>query len=225
MGNGEGPGEDGDTPSRGRGRAGRGRGDTSCSNCKGRCSNKQPQQLLSPRSIWVTWCPCSCGCPRPRGAPGFPRPPQPSQAAGAQRLRALPLSLGRVLSPLAVFPVHASWCGGGGLAGVWLCSSPFPMLQLLSPLGAGASSVLGKERGTAPPHPAPGQGEGRGWGETKGPPSPTWGSLRAEVSGAAGPHPQAPSGLSLYLPHLSVSRPVILCSALLFFNRAGCFVF
>ena len=55
---------------------------------------------------------------------------------------------------------------------VRLSSSPSPLLQLLSPLGAGASSALGKERGTAPPHPAPGQGEGRCWGETKGPPSP-----------------------------------------------------
>lgn len=150
-----------------------------------------------------------------------PNPPTQLEAQGFGALQSLWVGSSHLLlSFLFMLP------GGGGVEGILQesCSAPptSSMLQLLSPLGAGASSA-GKERGTAPPHPAPGQGEGRGWGETKGPPPPTWGSLQAEVSGAAGPHPQSPSGLALYLPYLSVSRPVILCSVIFILQQKQVF--
>lgn len=97
---------------------------------------------------------------------------------------------------------------GGGAGGVLQESgsaSPLsPVLQLRSSLGAGASSVLGKERGTAPPHPGQARGKEEAGERPKVPPPPTWGSLQAEVSGAAGPHPQSPSGLSISLIFLSL---------------------
>lgn len=56
--------------------------------------------------------------------------------------------------------------------------------------------------------PLPAQAQARGKEEAeerpKVPPPPTWGSLQAEVSGAAGPHSQSPSGLSISLIFLSL---------------------
>lgn len=52
-----------------------------------------------------------CSCSWSPTATGCLRTPQPE----GQGLRALLISLGRVLSPLAVFPVHVSWWGEGVL--------------------------------------------------------------------------------------------------------------
>lgn len=145
--------------------------------------------------------------PLVRTSPNFPCSPSETQGR-----RALLVSWRRVPSPLAVFPVHAS-LRGRGLLRVWLSSSPpHQCSSFLAPWELGPPLCLGRKEEL----PLPTQPQARGKEEAgerpKVPPPPTRGSLQAEVSGAAGPHPQSPSGLSLYLPHLSVSRPVILCS-------------
>lgn len=144
---------------------------------------------------------------------------QPSHTAGGPGpLSALLQASWRVLSPLAVFPVHASSGWGGAWRGS--CESlaqlllPHQCSSFLAPWELGPPQCLGRKEEL----PLPTQPQARGKEEAeerpKFPPPPTWGSLQAEVSGAAGLHPQSPHGLSLYLPHLSVSRPVILCSVI-----------
>ena len=64
--------------------------------------------------------------------------------------------------------------------------------------------------------PLPTQPQARGKEEAgerpKVPPPPTWGSLQAEVSGAAGPHPQSPGGLSLSPPSFDLqTRDSLFC--------------
>lgn len=140
-----------------------------------------------------------------RTSPTLPCSPRETQA-----LRELPVSLGRVLSPLAVFPVHASWGGRGSYKSEAQLLPPHHCSSFLAPWELGPPRRLGRKEEL----PLPTQPQARGKEEAgerpKVPPPPTWGSLQAEVSGAAGPHPQSPGGL--YLPHLSISRPVILCS-------------
>lgn len=102
--------------------------------------------------------------------------------------------------------------GKGSFKSVAQLLPPHQCSSFLAPWELGPPRCLGRKEEL----PLPTQPQARGKEEAgerpKVPPPPTRGSLQAEVSGAAGPHPQSPSGLSLYLPHLSVSRPVILCS-------------
>ena len=130
------------------------------------------QRLWTPCSIFrlvpPAPAPVAEGAQHPTSRLSTPRPSHAARGA----LRVLPVFLGRVLSPLAVFPVHASWWGEGVLPKSGSVLPPPECSSFLAPWELGPPLVLGKERGTSPPHPAPGQGEGRGWGETKGPPSP-----------------------------------------------------
>lgn len=168
-----------------------------------RRSYKQPQPWLAlhPLKHLSTWRPLLLPPlpEEPHSLPAWSVPPTLPTQPEAQGLRAARSVWGGsphlLLSFLFMLP------GGGGVDAILQKpgSAPpaSPMLQLLSPLGAGASSVLGKERGTAPPHPPQARGKEEAGERPKVPPPPTWGSLQAEVSGAAGPYPQSPRGLSL----------------------------
>lgn len=109
----------------------------------------------------------------------------------------LPGSLGRVLSPLAVFSVHAS-CGGGGGRGS--CKSmaqllPFPRTPASQPLGSWGllGAWEGKRNCPSPPTLRPG-GRKR-LGRDQRPPSPTRGSLLLRFPALlALPPSRAPAG-------------------------------
>lgn len=177
-----------------------------------RHSYKQPQPALACLSIFP---PCtSAPAPAPREAQHPPllvgtSPTFPCRrvGGGGQGLRALRVSLERVLSPLAVLPVHASW-GVGVLQESGSAPPPLTNAPASQPLGSWGLFGAWEGKRNCPPHPAPGQGEGRGWGETKGPLPPLGDPIRLRFPVQPAATPSAPRALSI---SPSIFSPVILC--------------
>ena len=172
--------------------------------------------LWTPRSIFLPGAPCFCGgcesswtpCPPRQNLPDLP----PAARKRPRGLRSSRSPWGGsshlLLSFLFMLPggEGGSYKSEARLLPLHHCSS------FLAPWELGPPRCLGRKEEL----PLPTQPQARGKEEAgerpKVPPPPTWGSLQAEVSGAAGPHPQSPGGLSLSPPSFDLqTRDSLFC--------------